>query len=171
MKKTLMITASLIVATAATACNFSPKSNKEAEGAVDKTIPAALPADEVTPKMDGKIHDYIGKGQYVLVDFWASWCSPCRHEIPNIVAVHEKYASKGLVVLGVVVNDRIADTKAVMKKLGVVYDQVLDPRGYLAKEYGVEGIPTIFLFSPEGKQLARGMRGAEIEKEVSKYIK
>lgn len=171
MKKSLMIAASVIVATTAMACNFSPKGNKEAEKTAESTELTAPPADETVQKMDGKLEDYIGKGQYVLVDFWASWCRPCREEIPNIVAVNEKYAGKGLVVLGVVVNDRVSDTKTAMKKLGVVYDQVLDPKGELATKYGVDGIPTIFLFSPEGKQLARGLRGAEIEKEVAKYIK
>lgn len=165
-----MIAACVVLCTTATACTFSPKNNKEAEKVAEETVVEAT-ADEITVKMDGKFEDYIGKGQYVLVDFWASWCRPCREEIPNIVAVNEKYSDKGLVVLGVVVNDRLADTKATMKKLGVVYDQVRDPQGEIASKYGVRGIPAIFLFGPDGKQLASGLRGAEIEKEVAKYIK
>ena len=114
--------------------------------------------------------DYVGAGQYTLVDFWASWCGPCKEETPNVIAVYEKYRSKGLVVIGVPVNDKLDATEEAMKELGIHYPQVLDPSQKLADKYGISGIPHIILFNPEGKIVADGLRGSEIEASVKRVI-
>ena len=118
----------------------------------------------------GAFEDYVGLGQYTLVDFWASWCGPCRAETPNVVAVFEKYCDKGLVVIGVPVNDKLDATKKALVDLGIHYPQVLDPSLRLAEQFGIVGIPYIILFDPEGNIIAEGLRGNEIEKAVSKVL-
>lgn len=111
----------------------------------------------------GDLSDYIGHGSYVLVDFWASWCGPCREETPFVVKAYNDYKDKGLVVLGIPVRDKLEATKEAMKQLGIRYPQLLDPETTLAQEYGVNGIPHLFLFGPDGKVLQDGMRGEGID--------
>ena len=115
-----------------------------------------------------RLSDYVGKGQYVLVDFWASWCGPCRGEIPNLKAAHEKYQDKGLVVLGVAAWDEPEDTKKAIEEDGITYPQILNSQDAGTNVYGIKGIPHIILFAPDGKVVKRGLRGAAIEVELSK---
>jgi len=115
--------------------------------------------------------DYIGKGKYILVDFWASWCGPCRREIPNIKAVYEKYAGEDFDVLSVAVWDKLEDTKAAAEELGIVWNQIVNAQRIPTDIYGIEGIPQIILFGPDGTILKRDLRDAAIEEEVAKYVK
>ena len=121
-------------------------------------------------QVKGVFEDYVGQGQYTLVDFWASWCGPCRAETPNVVAVYEKYRDKGLVVIGVPVNDQLEATKKALVDLGIHYPQVLDPSMRAAQQFNVTGIPLIILFDPEGNIVAEDLRGAQIEAAVSKVF-
>lgn len=118
----------------------------------------------------GSFDGYIGKGNYVLVDFWASWCGPCMQESPNVVKVYEDYRDKGLVVLGVLVNDKLENSKTAMRRLGMKYDQVIDPENVQVKKFGITGIPHLILFGPDGKVVKRGMRGPEIEASVKEAL-
>lgn len=122
---------------------------------------------------DGKtvsFSDFVGKGQYVLVDFWASWCGPCKREIPNIRKAYETYGPKGLVVLSVAVWDRPEDTKAAAAEHGVVWNQIINAQHTPTDLYGISGIPQIMLFGPDGTILKRDLRGEGIEEELSKYF-
>ena len=122
-------------------------------------------------EVQGAFEDYVGQGKYTLVDFWASWCGPCRAETPNVVAVYDKYRDKGLIVIGVPVNDKLDATKKALKDLGIHYPQVLDPQAKLADRFHVVGIPHIILFDPEGNIVAEGLRDSQIEKAVKKVLK
>ncbi len=118
-----------------------------------------------------RFSDYVGRGRYVLVDFWASWCPPCLEEIPNLIAAYNKYESKGLLVLGVAVSDKPAYTEASIKELGINYPQIINAQDVASKAYGIKGIPQIILFAPDGSILARGLRGEDIEKKLAEIFK
>ena len=91
-------------------------------------------------------------------------------ESPNVVNVDNKYRDKGLVVLGVLVNDRLEDSKTAMRRLGMKYDQVIDPENVQVKEFGITGIPHLILFGPDGSIVKRGMRGEQIEETVKEAL-
>ena len=118
-----------------------------------------------------KLSDFVGKGQYVLVDFWASWCGPCRQEIPNLINVYNKYKNKNFNVLGVTVSDRVDDTKRAIEELGINYPQIMGEQNTSGAEvYGIMGIPHIILFGPDGTILARDLRGEMIEAAVKQHL-
>ena len=117
-----------------------------------------------------KLSDFAGKGKYVLVDFWASWCRPCREEIPNVIRVYEKYKDKGLVVLGVAVSDRPEQTAKAVEALGINYTVVNEVGRGASEAYGIRFIPQIILIAPDGTIVAKGLTGDEIETTVHKFL-
>ena len=119
---------------------------------------------------DGKttrFSDYVGNGKYVLVDFWASWCGPCRREIPNLISAYNQYKDKGLMVLGVAAWDKPEDTLKAIEEDKIPYPQILNSQEIATNLYGISGIPEIILFAPDGIILARGLRGNGIEKKLA----
>ena len=118
-----------------------------------------------------KFSDYVGKGKYMLVDFWASWCGPCKAEIPNIKAVYEKYAGEDFDVLSVAVWDKPKDTAKAAAELGITWNQIINAQQVPTDLYGIDGIPHIMLVGPDGIILNRDLRGDLIEVNVSRYVK
>nr|WP_262896213.1 TlpA disulfide reductase family protein [Sphingobacterium faecale] len=135
--------------------------------------------DEATeialPDQDGRIvrlSDY--KGKYVLVDFWASWCGPCREESPFLVELYKKYKSKNFEIIGISLDkQRDAWLKAVADdQLSWVHLSDLKAWGTEAvKNYGIVGVPQNFLISPDGKIVAKNLRGDHLEKTLLEFIK
>ena len=115
------------------------------------------------------------KGKYVLIDFWASWCGPCRVENPNVVRVYNKYKGKKFTILGVSLDKPEARNSwlAAIKNDGLLWTQVSDLKFWdneVAKLYHISAIPANFLLDPEGKIIARDLRGADLEKKLGEVL-
>ena len=121
-----------------------------------------------------KLSDF--KGKYVLIDFWASWCGPCRAENPNVVKVYNQYKDNGFTVLGISLDNekgRDAWLKAINKDQ-LTWTQVSDLKGWyneVAALYSVKAVPQNFLIDPNGKIIAKNLRGEELAAKLKEIIK
>ena len=124
-------------------------------------------------KKEVKFSDYVGKGKYVLVDFWSPWCGPCKREIPNIQKVYADYKDKGLEVLSLAVWERQPQSHTIETagKLGMDWLHINNCGQVPTDIYGVEGIPHLMLIGPDGTILKRGFHGLEgIQAAVAEYL-
>ena len=122
-------------------------------------------------EVDGvKFSDYVGRGKYILVDFWASWCNPCRKEIPNIRAVYEEFAGESFDVLSIAVWDKPEDTVVAAREENIVWNQIINAQTIPTDIYGIQGIPEIILFGPDGTILKRNLRGSSIRNAVAQAL-
>ena len=125
-------------------------------------------------KKEVKFSEFVGKGTYVLVDFWSPWCGPCRREVPNIKTVYEQYKDKGLEVLSLAVWERKPQSHTIetAAELGMDWLHVNNCGTIPTDIYGVEGIPHLMLVGPDGTILKRGFHGLDgIQAAVAEYIK
>ena len=121
-----------------------------------------------------KLSDYVGKGKYVLVDFWASWCGPCKGEIPNLIELQNRFGGDKFMVLGVNVWDEEEKFKAAIPAEGITYPQIYIPRDNkdnATDMYGIKGIPQIILFAPDGTIVQRDLRGSVMKALVEEKMK
>ena len=124
-------------------------------------------------KKEVKFSDYVGKGTYVLVDFWSPWCGPCKREIPNIKTVYEQYKDQGLEVLSLAVWERQPQSHTIETagELGMDWLHINNCGKVPTDIYGVEGIPHLMLIGPDGTILKRGFHGLEgIQAAVAEFI-
>lgn len=120
-----------------------------------------------------KLSDYVGKGKYVLADFWASWCGPCKREIPNLIELQNNFGGDKFVVLGVNVWDEEDKFKAALTSEGITYPQIYIPRDNkdnATEMYGIRGIPQIILFAPDGTIVKRNLRGDAMKQFVAEQL-
>lgn len=107
------------------------------------------------------LSDYCGKGNYVLIDFWASWCGPCRREMPALKAIYDKYKAKGFDIVGVSFDKDKAAWTGAIKALQLPWHHISDLRGWecaASQAYGISSIPATALIGPDGKIVAFGLR-------------
>lgn len=114
------------------------------------------------------------KGKYVLVEFWASWCSPCRAESPNLLKQYGAFKNKGFEILGVSVDSDKGKWLEAIKKDGLTWPQISDLKGWdneARKVYGISGVPANFLVSPEGKIIGAHLTGEALNKKLAEIMK
>ena len=149
---------------------------------IDKTIASSAFGQIGTMLPDFTQNDVNGKpftlsslkGKYVLVDFWASWCGPCRAENPNVVKAFNKYKSKNFTVLGVSLDQDKAKWLEAIKKDGLAWNHVSDLKYWnnaVAVQFGIQSIPASFLIDQTGKIVARDLRGADLDKFLETNLK
>ena len=114
------------------------------------------------------------RGKYVLLDFWAAWCGPCRQENPNVVAAYEKYKAKGFTVYGVSLDDDKNAWLKAIEKDKLTWANVSDLKKWsseIGKLYAVKGIPMNFLLDKDGKIIAKNLRGKALEDKLAEVLK
>lgn len=119
---------------------------------------------------DASLSDFIGKGNYVLIDMWSSWCGPCRGEVPNLAQLHNRYKNKGLTVVGIFVWDEESNLKKAMADEKITWPQIIDTGEKAMESYGVSGIPQIILFAPDGTIVERNLRGENMIRTINKIM-
>ena len=119
---------------------------------------------------DVKLSDYVGQGKYILLDHWASWCGPCKAEMPYIKKTWEAFAGDRFDVVSVAVSDKRDDTVAALARLDMPWHQILDAQKIPSALYGVNAIPHLILFAPDGTILKRGLRGEEIYSTIAEIL-
>lgn len=149
---------------------------KMLEGEKRKAVGAQF-IDFSMADMDGKMHklsEYVGKGNYVLIDFWASWCGPCRAEMPNVKKAYEQFHPKGFEIVGISLDNNKEAWLGAVKQLGMTWPQLSDLKAWkceAAQIYYIKAIPATLLIGPDGKVVASNLRAEQLIKKLEEIYK
>ncbi|MRG45715.1 redoxin domain-containing protein [Chitinophaga sp. SYP-B3965] len=141
--------------------HFLQKAEQNKQAAVGSMVMDFTLQD--TTGVPHRLKDYIGKGKYVLFEFWASWCGPCRADIPHLREVYDLYNKKGFEIVSISLDDDKEKWFKAMREEKMKWTQLSDLKAFeseLAKNYRIRGIPSCLLFDPQGKLVTRNMRGS-----------
>jgi peroxiredoxin len=160
--------------TVAVKASFFGKKMGDAVKASEGTAVGAKAADFTLPDVNGKLVSLNSyKGKYVLIDFWASWCGPCRQENPNVVKAYNSFKAKGFDVLGVSLDREKDDWTKAIEKDNLTWTHVSDLKYWdneVAKLYGVQAIPSNFLLDKEGNIIGKNLRGDALEAKLKEVM-
>ncbi len=147
---------------------------KEYRRIAEKTGIGATPDFAITDTSGKVIRLSDLRGKYVLVDFWASWCAPCRKENPNVVKAYQLFHDKGFEIVGVSLDTKKDAWMKAIEKDGLTWSHVSDLKGWesdIVKEYGIKVVPTSFLLDKEGKVIANNLREEALHEKLKEVIK
>ncbi len=155
--------------------NVSIQRMIDVNAAQKMTAPGQMFTDFTIEKgnIDGtpvSLSDYVGKGKYVLVDFWASWCGPCRAEIPNVKEIYNQYKGDKFEILSIAVWDERDATLKAIEELQLPWPQIISAGEVPTKLYGIAGIPQIILFAPDGTIVERNLRGKKLKETIANVL-
>jgi len=132
------------------------------------------PLDLKYTAVDGKTVDLSKmRGKVVLIDFWATWCPPCRGEVPNVVAAYKKYHDQGFEIMGVSLDQDKDALVSFTKENGMVWPQYFDGKGWdneISKEFGIDSIPAMWLVGKDGKVITTDA-GDDLDGQVESALK
>ncbi len=165
MKKTILV----LLCTLVFACFAQAQTNYGTTAVGNKFVDFAVKTFDGT---NAKLSDYVGKGNYVLVDFWAYWCGPCLGEMPNLQKINADFGKKNFQLLSVSLDKNWDKTRKAVADNGMTWTQLMiEEFDVIKNSYGVKSIPHIILFGPDGTILERGLRGEGIRSALEKYMK
>ena len=121
-----------------------------------------------------KLSDYVHPGHVTMVDFWASWCGPCRMENPNMVKLYAEFKDKGLSVISVSLDEKKDKWLEAIKKDGLTWLHLSDLKGWkgeIVKLYNIDGVPTIFVLDENNRIIAKNLRGEKLRAFVEERLK
>jgi|GEM_PF-1515219 len=137
---------------------------------------SSLVAGAVFPGVEGKALDGSAvstaalKGKVVLVDFWATWCPPCRDELPHVLAAYEKFHAKGFEVVAVSLDRDVEELKKFIEEKKLPWAQIFEGADDIAEKFGIESIPTTYLIGADGKIVANNLRGEALATKLGELL-
>lgn len=167
------------------ACQSKHKTEQRQEKAIVNNDTNAIASDDESnlfqqisvpdfDRNDVSLLNEINKNKITVIDFWASWCGPCMHEMPNLIALYSNYHDQGFGIIGISLDSDYNKWKTTVETMKMPWLQLSELRGwdsYVAKQFSVSAIPYTIITNKDGVILKKGLRGEELETFVSSYLK
>lgn len=165
MRKTFILSSFLCALLFLSSCN---QSTEESSAGTDSGVATNFTLDSLTDGDEISLEDFRGKG--VVLNFWATWCGPCREEMPLFEETWKKYKDKDVVFLGIDVMDDKDNASEFLETIGITYPNLYDPSGKVSGKYKVIALPATFFIDKEGNVVAKNY-GSFVGKDGKKKLK